>query len=125
MRTHRTALGAACLLAAMASPNACLAYLGGFEEQDGYHYGPPNASGLGNNDVTRYNAGQYGVNNGGPGGAVTPITPDTGLWDAVLGGRNLNQTSDYYVIRHSAPGAPRGMSSRRYSFLRWRMMKPT
>lgn len=85
------------------SPTAS-AYLGGFEEQDGYHYGAPNAPGLGNNDVTRYNAGQYGTNNGGPGGVATPITPDTGLWRVIAGGRLLNQTSDYYVIRHSAPG---------------------
>ena len=79
------------------------AYLGGFEDADGYSYGSPMGFNLGDNDVTRYNAGQYGTNNGGPGGSAALITPDTGLWRVITGGRLLNQANDYYVIRHSAP----------------------
>jgi hypothetical protein len=80
------------------------AYLGSFEFGDGYEYGAPMGFNLGDNDVTRYNAGQFGTNNGGPGGPVTTIVPDSGLWRVITGGRLLNQANDYYVIRHSAPG---------------------
>lgn len=102
------------------------AYLGGFEEQDGYRIpGTGNifTSGipgdaqfyLGNNpsngftgivppgafpntlgdsshgpDLSRYNAGQYGTNNGGPGGTATDIADNSGLWTALAGGR-LNE----------------------------------
>lgn len=38
-------------------------------------------------DVTRYNAGQFGSNAGGPGGIAVDIRDDTGLWTAVSGGR--------------------------------------
>lgn len=89
---------------ALLSPAASHAYLGGFEDADGYSYGSPMGFNLGDNDVTRYNAGQYGTNNGGPGGSAALITPDTGLWRVITGGRLLNQANDYYVIRHSAPG---------------------
>ena len=98
-----TALAIA-VAAATICPTTTHAYLGGFEEQDGYIYGTPNNFTLGGNDVTRYNAGQFGTNNGGPGGPAVSITPDTGLWQAIAGGRLLNQANDYYVIRHSAPG---------------------
>ncbi len=80
------------------------AYLGGFENGDGYSFDSgllgPN---LADKDVTRYNAGQYGTNNGGPGGGPALITPDSGLWRVITGGRLLGQTSDYYVIRHPSP----------------------
>ena len=84
------------------------AYLGGFESGDGYHFGNPVGTTLGGNDVTRYNAGEYGTNNGGPGGGPALITPDSGLWRVIAGGRLLNRPDDYYVIRH---GAPSGHSS--------------
>ena len=32
-------------------------------------------------DVTSYNAGQYGLNNGGPGGGLVSITPNSGLFE--------------------------------------------
>lgn len=53
------------------------AYLGGFEEQDGYQPG----GSLPVRDVSTYNAGQYGTNNGGPGGSLINITPNTGLFE--------------------------------------------
>ncbi|MEM8864500.1 MAG: PEP-CTERM sorting domain-containing protein [Planctomycetota bacterium] len=61
---------AACLIVSPA-----YAYLGGFEADDGY------ASFL--NDVSKYNAGQYGVNAGG--GSFVSITPGTGLWQKLQG----------------------------------------
>ncbi len=51
------------------------AYLGGFENVDGY------APFL--NDVSTYNAGQYGPNAGG--GSFTPIPPNSGLWQKLQG----------------------------------------
>lgn len=48
------------------------AYMGGFESQDGYL---PFF-----NDVNTYNAGQYGTNNGGPGGSSASLPLNTGLW---------------------------------------------
>ena len=113
----------ACVLGAMLWPQDAAAYLGGFEEQDGYRvpmngqiasgYFPgdaqfylnnnpangytgvvpvgayPNTLGDGTNgpDVTRYNAGQYGTNNGGPGGGAADIPDNSGLWQALAGGR--------------------------------------
>ncbi len=38
-------------------------------------------------DLTRYNAGQFGTSNGGPGGTATDIADDSGLWQALSGGR--------------------------------------
>ncbi len=108
------------------------AYLGGFEEQDGYRvpmngqitsgYLPgdaqyylnnnsangytgvvpvgayPNTLGDGTNgpDVTRYNAGQYGTNNGGPGGGAADIGDNSGLWQALSGGRLYEDASAPY-----------------------------
>lgn len=113
-------------------PVKALAYLGSFEEEDGYHTpvtvtgymnvgglgeiaslsiagdavfyngdpsngliswvppaATPNSAGDGTHgpDVTRYNAGAFGINNGGAGGLGTDIGDDTGLWQAVSGGR--------------------------------------
>lgn len=48
-------------------------------------------------DVTRYNAGAYGTSHGGLGGTATDIADNTGLWQALAGGR-LNEDKDapYY-----------------------------
>jgi hypothetical protein len=50
------------------------AYLGGFEEQDGYR-----SDGT-IQDVSSYNAGQFGTNNGGPGGILSNIAQNSGLF---------------------------------------------
>lgn len=52
------------------------AYLGSFEEADGYLPG----GSLPTRDVSSYNAGQYGTTNGGPGGSFQDITANTGLF---------------------------------------------
>lgn len=85
------------------TPMTANAYLGSFESVDGYHSGSPLGTNLGDRDVTRYNAGQYGTSNGGPGGGPALIPVDSGLWRVIAGGRLLNQANDYYVIRHFAP----------------------
>lgn len=48
-------------------------------------------------DVTRYNAGAYGTSNSGPGGTAVDIADNTGMWQALAGGR-LNEDKDapYY-----------------------------
>ncbi len=55
------------------------AYLGGFEDFDGY-YVPPVLPTM----VNSYNAGEYGTTNGGLGGVYTPYVGsppyDQGLW---------------------------------------------
>ncbi len=75
---------------------------------DGYWFGPPVGTTLAGNDVTLYNAGQFGTANGGPGGTVMVITPDTGLWSVVSGGRLLGgpTTITSSSIRHR-PGTAR------------------
>ncbi|MDB6139156.1 MAG: hypothetical protein JWO94_2228 [Verrucomicrobiaceae bacterium] len=52
------------------------AYLGSFEAQDGYTDGGQ----VPFQDVTTYNAGEYGTNANGPGGSATNITPNDGLF---------------------------------------------
>jgi hypothetical protein len=115
------------LLSGVAFP--ALAYLGSFEESDGYRI--PGAGGTGNilslnfagdaqfylsnnpangltgivapgtypntlgdnnhgQDLSRYNAGQYGTGGGGPGGTAVDIADNSGLWRALAGGR-LNE----------------------------------
>ncbi|WP_395735369.1 hypothetical protein [Prosthecobacter sp.] len=123
----------ACLFGALVCSPDAEAYLGGFEEQDGYRiplngqiasgafagdaqfyfsnnpvggftgvvpWGAyPNNFSDGTNgpDVTRYNAGQFGTNNGGPGGAAADIADNTGLWQALSGGRlNEDANAPYY-----------------------------
>ncbi|MBL9129805.1 MAG: PEP-CTERM sorting domain-containing protein [Verrucomicrobiaceae bacterium] len=113
-------------LGLLALPEESVAYLGSFEELDGYRV-PQNGSitslgfagdamfYLNNNsangftgivpastfpntlgdlthgpDITRYNAGLYGTNAGGPGGGAADIIDNTGAWTALLGGR-LNE----------------------------------
>lgn len=130
------------------------AYLGGFEENDGYRV-PGNGSildagfvgdarfYLNNNsangftgvvppgafpntlgdathgpDLSRYNAGQYGTSNGGPGGTAADIADDTGLWRALAGGRiqedanaplyNGNMFSRDYVQAYAYPNSRTG-----------------
>lgn len=55
--------------------NPALAYLGGFEPDDGYEDFL--------NDVATYNAGQYGANAGG--GTYVNIPDNTGLWQKLQG----------------------------------------
>ncbi len=111
---------------ALLLPQTAMAYLGSFEENDGYRI-PQNGviSSLGfggdamfylnNNavngftgivpastfpntlgdishgpDLSRYNAGAYGINGGGPGGTATDIADNSGAWKALVGGR-LNE----------------------------------
>lgn len=123
----------ACVIGAMFWSHDAHAYLGSFEEQDGYRVpmnglilssylagdaqfylnnnsgngytgvvplgAYPNSLGDGTNgpDITRYNAGQYGTNNSGPGGGATDIADGTGLWQVLSGGRLYEDaTAPYY-----------------------------
>ncbi|OYW74356.1 MAG: hypothetical protein B7Z37_18095 [Verrucomicrobia bacterium 12-59-8] len=123
----------ACVLGAMLWSQDASAYLGGFEEEDGYRIpmngqilssylagdaqfylnnnsangytgvvplgAYPNTLGDGTNgpDVTRYNAGQYGTNYGGPGGGAADIADNSGLWQVLSGGRLYEDaTAPYY-----------------------------
>lgn len=129
MNVHPSISLLTCLLSVLSWPHEAGAYLGGFEEQDGYrtpqngaipsldHVGDArfyldNNAGNGhtgivpfgaypNNlgdtfngpDLSRYNAGQFGTNNGGPGGTAADITDNAGLWQVVYGGR-LDEDAD-------------------------------
>ncbi len=144
----------ACLLGALLWPQAVHAYLGSFEEQDGYRIPLdgqilsgyllgdaqfylnnidangytgvvplgtyPNTLGDGTHgaDLSRYNAGKYGSNSGGPGGTAVDIEDNSGLWHALAGGR-LNEDVDApyyyggnfardYVHAYRYPGARTG-----------------
>jgi len=143
-----------CLLGALCLPGTVEAYLGSFEEQDGYRIpidgqiissffagdaqfyfnnieangftgvvplgAYPNTLGDGTHgaDLSRYNAGEYGSNNGGPGGTAIDIPDNSGLWRAMAGGR-LNEDMDApyyygstftrdYVQAYRYPGARTG-----------------
>lgn len=122
-----------CLLGSLFWPLAAKAYLGGFEEQDGYRVplnglipsqgflgdasfyldnnpssgttgvvplgAYPNTLGDGTNgpDLSRYNAGQFGTNQGGPGGTAADIPDNSGLWQVLAGGRlNEDANAPYY-----------------------------
>jgi hypothetical protein len=113
----------------LGAPGLGWAYLGSFEESDGYRipgtngifnipslefsgdaafflnniginrvtgivppgaYPNTNGDGTHGQDVTRYNAGQYGTGGGGPGGTALDIPDNSGLWRALMGGR-LNE----------------------------------
>ena len=128
-------LGAA-LLCFLLGNQPAGAFLGGFEEQDGYRipltaqiptagFAGDTQFYLNNNpaegftgvvplgaypvtmgdgdggwhgpDVTRYNAGAYGSNSSGPGGTAVDILDNSGLWQALAGGR-LDEDKDapYY-----------------------------
>lgn len=144
------------LLAVTFSPQPVGAYLGSFEEQDGYRIPStgqilsnfivgdaqfylnnidsngytgvvplgayPNTLGDSTHgaDLSRYNAGAYGTNNGGPGGSAADIADNSGLWRALGGGR-LNEDADApyyyggsfsrdYVQAYAYPGARTGSS---------------
>ena len=113
MRTYLPFVSATILLSALPSARA---YLGDFEVADGYlgvfspvvtsqNLGTDWQDGSGfvpdtigytpalteyeraGPDVSRYNAGQYGINGGGPGGSATDILDNNGLWVANNGGR--------------------------------------
>ena len=123
----------ACALGALLWPQVASAYLGSFEEQDGYRIplngqissaflpgdaqyylnndslagytgvvplgAYPNTLGDGTHgpDLSRYNAGQYGTNNGGPGGTAVDIADNSGLWRALAGGRlSEDANAPYY-----------------------------
>ena len=75
-RRRRKLLCIALALATTASVGTpCFAYLGGFEDVDGYE---PFLD-----DVAKYNAGQYGANAGG--GVYVDIPDNTGLWKKLQG----------------------------------------
>lgn len=142
------------LLGACIVPRQACAYLGSFEEQDGYRIPLdgqilsaslagdaqfylnnieangytgvvplgtyPNSLGDISHgaDLSRYNAGQYGTNNSGPGGTAADIADNSGLWQALAGGR-LNEDADApyyygtnftrdYVQAYRYPGARTG-----------------
>lgn len=83
------------------------AYLGGFENGDGYsnssYVGKPSTGGLGDNNVTLYNAGLFGTNNGGPGGSLADIPDDTGLWQTIQGGLKFGgDTNNNYLVTTTA-----------------------
>lgn len=123
----------ACALGAVLWPQTAGAYLGSFEEDDGYRMALngqiasaffagdaqyylnnnpaagytnvvpqgayPNSLGDGFHgpDLSRYNAGQYGTSNGGPGGTAADIADNTGLWRALAGGRlSEDANAPYY-----------------------------
>jgi hypothetical protein len=71
-----TSLQRLLLCASVCLAQSASAYLGGFEEQDGYIEGGLNPM----RDVSSYNAGQYGTNNGGPGGSPSDIFTNNGLF---------------------------------------------
>lgn len=76
------------------------AYLGGFEDQDGYQDGGV----LPMRDVSSYNAGQYGTNNGGPGGSFANITANSGLFYKSDVGRiddNYGELVAHHGLAHS------------------------
>lgn len=125
-----------CLLALGLAGVPAHAFLGGFEEEDGYRIpltgqipsamlgsdaqfylmnNPANGytgvvplgaypitmgdgdGGWHGADVTRYNAGGYGTSNSGPGGTATDIVDNSGLWQALAGGRlNEDRDAPYY-----------------------------
>lgn len=144
------------VLVALLWPQGARAYLGSFEEQDGYRLPGdgqilsaflagdaqfylnnidangftgivplgafPNTLGDGTHgaDLSRYNAGDYGTNGGGPGGTAADIVDNSGLWRALAGGR-LNEDVDApyysggnfnrdYVQAYRYPGAHSGTS---------------
>lgn len=148
------------LIGSICAPSAH-AYLGGFEEEDGYHTpvtvtgyldlggrgeipslgfagdavfyngdpsngliswvppaATPNSAGDTTHgpDVTRYNAGGFGINSSGPGGLGTDIADSSGLWQALQGGR-LNDDA-------AAPNYNGTVTSGRDHIIAWRFPDP-
>jgi hypothetical protein len=58
-------------------------------------------------DLSRYNAGDYGTNAGGPGGIAQDITDNSGRWTALLGGR-LNEDIGGFSPTHQYLGSTSG-----------------
>jgi hypothetical protein len=81
------------------------AYLGGFEDDDGYtnDYSTtgPFGPGATNYNTNRYNAGAYGLSNGGPGGAPADIVDNSGLWQAL---DPVPLFGNRYTIAHAQTG---------------------
>jgi hypothetical protein len=96
----------AAMFAANSVSSLAYGYLGSFGTQDGYD--TLGALGGSVTYLPEYNAGEYGTNNGGPGGsAVVSGTLNQGLWV------DLNRTSDdrpfpdrHYLIRHNPVVSP-------------------
>ena len=84
MKFSMKAITLTIIAASLCIPLASHAYLGGFELQDGY--GINGKVFLAPGEVAKYNAGQYGTNNGGPGLGAVLLPLDTsgngigGLW---------------------------------------------
>lgn len=83
-------------------PQCSNAYLGGFELEDGY--GKTGQVFLAPAEVAKYNAGQYGTNNGGPGNGAMLIPDNSGLWTGISGTRHPNTSpitgSTAYATAH-------------------------
>lgn len=89
----RSVLVAAAIVPVGVLTSASHAWLGSFEVDDGYQDFL--------NMVQNYNAGQYGINSGYGPGVPTPITPNTGLWQAIDGGFYTGSAVSY-VTGHFA-----------------------
>ena len=101
-------------IAVLLLPQISSGLLGGFEDPDGTYWIVPSDNlpgdiqatpgSLSSRDVTRYNAGETGTNNNGPGGSVADIPDDSGLWSANSGGRlyadAFSQFNQTYAIKH-------------------------
>ena len=72
---------AACVLAAALNASPVFAYLGSFNQNDGYLLQTGPLQNYNWADVTYYNAGGFGANAGG--GGLTPIAPDSGKWKLI------------------------------------------
>ncbi|MCX6857714.1 MAG: PEP-CTERM sorting domain-containing protein [Verrucomicrobia bacterium] len=86
----------------MVAANTAQAYLGGFEDADGYtndYFSTTGPFGAGANNylVNTYNAGAYTL----PGGSPQRITANSGLWQAING---TTLIGNRYVIAHSQIG---------------------
>lgn len=126
-----------CFAALLSVPGIAPAYLGDFEAQDGYlgmfsnvitpqpfpgdwqdgsgyvpaalgYSPPPHLYERAGPDVSRYNAGQYGTNNGGSGGNAVDLADNTGIWTALAGGRlavdNSNGSTPLnFITAHGGP----------------------
>ncbi len=90
--------------ASLAGP--AFAFLGGFEDQDGYNNdyttgSGPFGNGASSYNVFYYNAGSYGTNNGGPGGGPVDIANNTGLWRQLDA---ISAVGNRYAIAHAQVG---------------------
>ncbi|KDM91269.1 hypothetical protein [Photobacterium galatheae] len=92
-------------IAMMGNCHSALAYLGGFEDNDGYvnDYLEPTTTFPEFNDyvVNNYNAGLYGTANGGPGGGPMTIMLNSGRWMDLNGHPNDDYHGGNYIIAHA------------------------